>query len=271
LIEIHSLKDKLNILSQNSIFQKIVISVIILSAFAIGLKSHNVDPLIINSLEYLDYFVTIFFVIEISIRMLSYDKVKDFFKDGWNVFDFIIVSGSLIPFEDNEAVVIGRLLRIFRILRLVSYIPELKRLTETLLISIPKMGYVCLMMFIIFYIYAAFGNIFFASINPDLWGNISSSLLTLFRIATFEDWTDVMYETQKIYFLSWVYYISFIFFGSFIFLNMMVGIIIDSFSETSQDHDQAELTGKTIDTIHNEVNLLHEKVDFLLENLKKKN
>jgi len=86
-------------------------------------------------------------------------------------------------------------------------------------------------MFIIFYIYAAVGSTFFAQINPVLWGDIAISMLTLFRVMTFEDWTDVQYETMEVYPLSWIYYISFIFFTAFAFLNMVIGVVVNVLNE----------------------------------------
>jgi voltage-gated sodium channel len=97
------------------------------------------------------------------------------------------------------------------------------------------MGYIALLMFVIFYIYAAIGSMFFHSINEVLWGDVSISILTLFRVATFEDWTDVMYETMTVYPLSWMYYISFIFLSAFIFFNMMVGTILEVMG---QEHEK---------------------------------
>jgi voltage-gated sodium channel len=88
-------------------------------------------------------------------------------------------------------------------------------------------------MFIIFYIYAAIGSTLFEQINPVLWGDIAISLLTLFRVMTFEDWTDVMYETMEVYPLSWFYYLSFIFFTAFAFLNMVIGIVVNVLEEES--------------------------------------
>ena len=85
---------------------------------------------------------------------------------------------------------------------------------------------VMLLMFIIFYIYAAVGSTLFENINPVLWGDITISLLTLFRVMTFEDWTDVMYETMEVYPLSWLFYLTFIFFTAFAFLNMVIGIVV---------------------------------------------
>jgi voltage-gated sodium channel len=136
------------------------------------------------------------------------------------------------------------LLRVFRLLRLVSIIPELRILLNAFLSAIPRMGYVSLMMFIIFYIYAAMGSIFFSGINEVLWGNISVSLLTLFRVATFEDWTDVMYETMAVYPLSWIYYLSFIFVIAFIFLNMMIGIVLETLQREHEKLDRERGEGE---------------------------
>ena len=90
-------------------------------------------------------------------------------------------------------------------------------------------------MFIIFYIYAAIGTSIFASVNPVLWGDIAVSLLTLFRVMTFEDWTDVMYETINAGFgWSWIYYLSFIFLTAFAFLNMIIGIVVKVLEDEQQ-------------------------------------
>ena len=91
----------------------------------------------------------------------------------------------------------------------------------------PQLGYVMLLMFIIFYIYAAVGSYLFQAINPGLWGNIAISMLTLFRVMTFEDWTDIQYETMEVYPLSWIYYLTFIFLTAFAFLNMVIGIVVN--------------------------------------------
>ena len=147
---------------------------------------------------------------------------------------------SLIPVDDSEVAVLGRLVRIFRVLRMVSLIPELRLLLNSLLKALPRLGYVALLMFIIFYIYAAVGATFFSEINPMLWGDIAHSLLTLFRIMTFEDWTDVMYETMDVYPLSWIFYITFIFFTAFAFLNMIIGIVVNVLEEEHQLQNQAQ-------------------------------
>ncbi|MEW8223757.1 MAG: ion transporter, partial [Candidatus Thiodiazotropha taylori] len=196
-------------LRENKIFETFVILVIVISALMIGAKTYPIPASAAQVLRLLDIGITIFFLVEIIIRMIAEQSLKRFFSKAWNVFDFLIVTASLIPVDDSEAALLGRLLRVFRVLRLVSIIPELRVLLNAFVTAIPRMGYVSLLMFIIFYIYAAIGSMFFHQINPELWGNITIAMLTLFRIATFEDWTDVMYETMDVFPLSWFFYLSF--------------------------------------------------------------
>jgi len=214
-------------LRSNKVFELFVVSVIIFSALVIGVKTYDLPDFVVPLIHVLDWFITFIFLAEIIIRFLGEKDKKRFLKNGWNVFDTLIVVVSLIPISDSELALVGRLVRIFRVLRMVSIIPELRMLLNSLIKALPQLGYVMLLMFIIFYIYAAIGCTFFSKINPELWGDISISLLTLFRVMTFEDWTDVMYETMAVYKLSWLYYLSFIFFTAFAFLNMVIGIVVN--------------------------------------------
>ncbi|MEL0629380.1 ion transporter [Psychromonas aquatilis] len=218
----------------NKIFELFVISIIVFSALMIGANSYDVSPTTLQVLSILDIMITVIFLVEIVIRFIGEPNKRTFFCNAWNVFDTFIVLVSLIPIEDSELAVLGRLVRIFRVLRMVSIIPELRILINSLIKALPQLGYVMLLMFIIFYIYAAVGTTFFATINPTLWGDISISLLTLFRVMTFEDWTDVMYETMQVYSLSWIYYLTFIFFTAFAFLNMVIGIVVNVLEQERQ-------------------------------------
>jgi len=230
------LKQGLFQLHQNKIFEFLVISIIVFSALITGAKTYDIGSSLASTVTFLDLFITVFFLVEIIIRLISEPRFFDFFKKGWNIFDFIIVTASLLPIEGNDSVLLARLLRIFRVLRLISVIPELRILISALLKALPRMGYIVLLMFIIFYIYAALGSFMFEHINTQLWGNISIAMLTLFRIATFEDWTDVMYETMGEYPLSWIFYLSFIFLTAFVFLNMMIGVILDVMQREHEEY-----------------------------------
>jgi voltage-gated sodium channel len=204
-----------------------MIFIILFSALTVGARTYKQLEPYQDFLSYLDIFITVIFLIEIVIRYIAEGDFKRFVRDPWNLFDTIIVVGSLIPLESSNLVFVGRLLRIFRVLRLISFIPELRLLLNALFKSLPRLGYLVLLMFIFFYIYGAIGSTLFGSINPFLWGDISRSMLTLFRVMTFEDWTDVMYEVMEFYSLAWIYFLTFIFFSAFAFLNMLIAIVVD--------------------------------------------
>lgn len=218
-------------LRENRAFEMFVVTVIIISALEIGAKTYDLPPIAHTLTHFLDIFITVFFLFEIVVRFLAEENKKQFFRSGWNVFDTLVVIVSLIPIQDSEMALLARLVRVFRVLRMISIIPELRILINSLLKALPKLGYVVLLLFIIFYIYAAVGSFLFTNINPDLWGNIAISMLTLFRIMTFEDWTDIQYETMEVYPFSWTYYMSFIFFTAFAFLNMVIGIVVNVMEE----------------------------------------
>lgn len=222
----------------NKAFELFVVCVIIFSALVVGVKTYKLPQSVLDLVVVLDWMITIIFLFEITVRFLAEPRKRDFFKSGWNIFDTTIVLVSLIPIQDSEMAVIGRLIRIFRVLRMVSIIPELRMLLNSLLKALPRLGYVALLMFIIFYIYAAIGTTFFAEINSTLWGDIAVSMLTLFRVMTFEDWTDVMYETMEVYAFSWFFYITFIFFTAFAFLNMIIGIVVNVLEEEHQEQNR---------------------------------
>lgn len=251
-----NLQQRFLALRSNKGFELFVVAVILFSAIVVGAKTYNLPPTFLTLIAWLDHFITAIFLVEIIIRFLGEEHKPNFFKNGWNVFDSVIVAASLVPVDDSEMAFIGRLLRIFRVLRMVSIIPELRVLLNSLLKALPQLGYVMLLMFIIFYIYAAIGATLFAPINPDLWGDISISLLTLFRVMTFEDWTDVMYETMAVYGFSWIYYLTFIFLTAFAFLNMVIGIVVSVIEQENAKEEAAHSTEPTMTDLQNEIQSL---------------
>jgi len=228
------LRVRLEQLRANKLFETFIIFVIIFSALLVGAKTYEESSRFEQVMGWLDITVTLFFLFELMVRMAAEPRFRDFFRNGWNLFDTLIVAASLMPVDDSEMVLIARLLRVFRVLRLVSMIPELRMLLTALMKSIPRMGYVALLMFIIFYIYAAVGSFLFHDVDEKLWGNIALAMLTLFQVATFESWaTAVLYPTMEHYGYSWIYFLTFIFLNAFIFLNMMIGIVLDVMQKES--------------------------------------
>jgi voltage-gated sodium channel len=247
----------------NKTFELSVVAIIIFSALVIGAKTYDISPTMLRVIHYLDNAITLIFLVEILIRFIGEENKRRFFNNGWNVFDTVIVVVSLIPIQDSEMAFIGRLVRIFRVLRMISIVPELRVLLNSLFKALPQLGYVVLLMFIIFYIYGALGAIMFAKINETLWGDISIAMLTLFRVMTFEDWTDVMYETMAVYPYSWIYYLTFIFFTAFAFLNMVIGIVVNVIEDEHTEMRKVQSNEPSLSELQKELREIKELLSRL--------
>jgi voltage-gated sodium channel len=248
-----SWQSRFQALVTNKFFEAFIIGIIIASALMIGVKTYTLPNWGYQLMVILDWVITIIFMIEITMRFLGTSPHRSFFKSGWNIFDVLIVTISLVPIDNADMALIARLVRVFRVLRMISIIPELRMLLNSLILALPRLGYVTVLMFIIFYIYAAVGSLIFAEINPVLWGDIAVAMLTLFRVMTFEDWTDVMYETMEVYPFSWIFYITFIFLTAFAFLNMVIGIVVNVLEEEQQRELEADPEYVSIKQLHQEI------------------
>ncbi len=214
-------------LKESRIFQFIVVLIIILNAITIGVNTYNLSQFIRQTIDYIDYSITVFFVIEILIRFIGEPKKLNFFKSGWNIFDTLIVLLSLVPIPNNSSFLLLRLLRVFRVLRLISVVPELKKIIEALLSSVVRVFYVGLLLFIILYIYATIGSILFSNDIPERWGDVGVSMITLFQVLTMSSWEQVMLPLQDIYWWAWIYFFSFIIICGITMLNLLIAILVD--------------------------------------------
>ena len=248
------MQKKLKAFTESRQFQIFFIGVILFSGLVVGLDSYpEISREYGAILHSLDRIILGLFVFEICIKLISFrPRVYEFFKDGWNIFDFIIVSACFLPF-DGQSIIVLRLLRVLRIVRLVGTIPELKLIVNTLLKSIPSLGYIGVLLFILFYMYACLGTFLFRENDPIHFESLHLSLLSLFRVATLEDWTDIMYtaiygcqnygysgmeelckNSNAFPFLGWFYFVSFVLLATFVFLNLFIGVIISNMEDIKQ-------------------------------------
>ena len=247
------LKQRVIDIRESKWFSNLTTSIIIFYAALLGFKTlGNIEGNFHTFLAIFDYFITIYFLLEIIIKMSAEEKITDFFKSGWNIFDFIIVVITLIPLDNSNMAAIARLMRIFRILRLLTSRPELKKIIDMLIGAIPSIIDIVILMFIIFYIYAIIGNFLFEDAKSGLWTDLLIAMLTLFRILTFEDWTDVMYEGMEIYSWSWIYFVSFVIIAAFVFFNLFIAVIIG---------EMEKINSKDIE---NEIHQDSKKLDLIL-------
>lgn len=238
-------------------FNPFIMGVILLAAVVVGLETDRYIMAEWGPVLYtIDAVILTIFVIEALMKMGQYGRnFTRYFKDPWNVFDFTIVVVCLLPLGGPYVAVI-RLARVLRTLRLISTIPKLQLLVTALIHSLPSMFYVGMLLSILFYVYAVLGVFLFGANDPGHFGTLPRAMLTLFRIVTLEDWTDVMYiqifsskviaselaattdrgaypVAQPI--VGALYCLSFVLLGTMIMLNLFIGVIINSMKEA---HDE---------------------------------
>ena len=217
-------------------FEYFIIGLIVFNGALLGLETF---PRFVGAyggwLDLAQDLILAVFIIEAGLKMFALAPRSDrYFKSGWNLFDFTIIVASLIPATGGFAIV-ARLARLFRVLRLISAVPELRLIVATLVRSIPSMLNIVALMSLVVYIYAIVGYQLFHEHDPTHWRNLGISLLSLFRVVTLEDWTDIMYKAMELHPMAWVYFVSFVVLGTFVVINLFIAVVINNLDEAKQE------------------------------------
>ena len=210
------------------------------------------------------------FILEAALKMFAVSPRADrYFRDGWNIFDFSIIVFSLIPATGGFAI-IARLGRLLRLLRLVSAVPELRLIVATLVRSIPSMLHIVALMSLMVYIYAIIGYQLFHEHDPEHWRNLGISLLSLFRVVTLEDWTDIMYKAMELHPLAWIYFVSFVVLGTFVVINLFIAVVINNLDEAKQDRLRKLEQAPTADSLLAELRATQQSLRRLEDQLQRR-
>lgn len=168
------------------------------------------------------------FVLELLLRFASYGRrPQDFFKNGWNVFDLIIIGGVWIPGVRENATLL-RILRLARIARLLRFLPDARVLITTVVRSLPPLGSIVVLTFLILFLYGMVGWAMFGAALPESWGTITRAMLTLFVLLTLENFPTYLEEALTVTPWATVYFISYVLVAAFVIFNLLIGIIIGS-------------------------------------------
>jgi voltage-gated sodium channel len=210
-------------------FEPLMIGLILFNGVLIGLEtSHDIVAEHGHLLHLGNDVILLIFIAEVVLKLAAVSpRFGLYFGNGWNLFDFSIVVLSLIP-ATGEFALVARLVRVLRVLRLVSAVPQLRLIVATLVRSIPSMGHVIMLMSILLYIYAVTGFHLFHAHDAEHWGNLGAALLTLFQIVTLEGWVDVMDTAMEAHPWAWIYFVSFVLIGTFVMLNLFIAVVINN-------------------------------------------
>ena len=241
--------------------------VILINAITLGLEtSEELVSKIGNMLIYVDKIALSIFVIELLIKLFVYRL--SFFKSGWNVFDFIIVTIALIPTSGPLSIL--RAFRIFRALRLLSMVPSMKKVIQAMFYAIPGIASVGTIIVLIFYISAVLVTNFFGNKFEDWFGSIGDSMYSLFQIMTLESWSmGIVRPVMEEYPYAWAFFVPFILVTTFAVLNLFIGIIVDAMQhQTNEDENKSNKNSKL--NLEKKILSIENEIKEIKEILKKK-
>ncbi len=212
--------------------------------------------------------VQVLFVVEMSVRLTAHwPRLGTFFRDGWNVFDFLVVVVSLLPAAGPMATVV-RLARILRVVRLASVSAELRLIIETMLRSIPSMGNVAFLLGILMYVYSVLGVYQFARTDPVHWGNLGLALQSCFQMLTLEGWVELQKTVApKHPYAPW-FFGSYILVAVFVVVNLFIAIVLNNLenAKLSMERESSRPAGD----LHSQIAELREQLDRFEEALRRK-
>lgn len=238
--------------------QFLIIGLIVINAVILGLETDaSIMASYGNHLALADRLILSIFVVEILIKLYAFRL--GFFRNPWNVFDFVIVGIALMP--TSGPLDILRALRILRVLRLVSMVPQLRLVVEALLKAMPGIASVACLMLLLFYIFGVIATTLYGTDFPQWFGHIGASMYTLFQIMTLESWSmGIVRPVMEAEPYAWVFFVPFILIATFTMLNLFIGIIVDTIQtlhEASHAQDREEIE-----------EALHEDTSTLLTEIK---
>ncbi|WP_066361508.1 ion transporter [Herbidospora mongoliensis] len=209
-------------------FQQAIIAIILINSATLGVETSAAAVARYGDILHLiDRVSLAIFVVELAARL--YVQRGRFLRDPWNVFDSIVVAVSLMPAAGGLTVL--RSLRVLRALRLVSAIPSLRRVVGALLTAVPGVASIAALLGLVLYVAAVMGTRMYGHVAPDYFGNLQTSLFTLFQIMTGDGWSDITRQVMTVYPSAWVFFVIFVLICTFVVVNLFIAVVVSAMDE----------------------------------------
>ena len=245
-------------LVESSRFTRVIVALILINAMILGAETFpDVMARYGHVLETADHVILAIFVVELALRLFAHRGA--FFRDPWSWFDTVVVGIALVP--ASEAFSVLRALRVLRVLRLVSAFPQLRRVIQGLLAAVPGLGSIAAILCIVLYIFAVVAAKLFGEQYPKWFGDLGSSLFTLFQILTLEGWADIARQVQETHPNAWVFFVIYILISTFAVLNLFIAVIVDAMQKT-EEQEEHQLQG-AIDALERKIDTLTTQIERL--------
>lgn len=213
-------------------FEVFISIVIALNAIALALLTMpNVPADVEATIMPINFGAYAIFIGELVLRIASYGrKPWMFFRHGWNVFDFIVISAGLLPLMQRHVAIL-RLLRLLRLVRIFRFLPEVRVLSASILKSLLPLASMSVLIALLMFLYGMSGTYLFGDDLPEHWGNILTSLNSLLALLTLDNFGDYFTEGVAITPLAVPYFLSYLFIIVFTVLNVLVGIVLHAMDQ----------------------------------------
>lgn len=212
-------------------FDLAIVVVIGVNALLLGVETYPHAGSLGMLLRSLEWFFRTVFVIEIAIRILAYGRrPQDFFRHGWNVFDFVVIAAAFVPGLHGESAAL-RVIRIARVLRLVRFSPGLRTIVVALLRSLPGIGGFLALALVSLYVYGMAGWLIFGDAYPEQYGTIGRAVVTLFVLLSLENLPDLIQQGMELSPWTLVYYVSYVILTAHLLLNILIAVLVNSMEE----------------------------------------
>jgi voltage-gated sodium channel len=252
----------------SSWFDPLMLSIIAINAVTLGLETYeSIDAAIGRELRLANGIILGLFVVELALRMAAFaDRPREFFRSGWNVFDFVVIGASFVP-GVRENTTLLRLARLLRIVRAVRLLPDLRVLTVAVGRSIPGVASLAAITLLLVYVYGMLGWLIFHEHDPANFEDIGQSMVTMFVLLTLENLPVYIARGQELSDWTLLFYVSYVLVASFLIFNLFIGIVINSMEEARAiELHRAErelLNDDTADDAHAHAVVLEERLRAL--------
>ncbi|BCL15410.1 ion transporter [Micromonospora sagamiensis] len=225
------LADRCGRIARSRPFEVAIVVVIIANGIVLGVETYPHLGAAGPILRGLEWTFRAAFVAEIVIRLLAYGRrPQDFFRHGWNVFDFLVISAIFLPGLHGDSALL-RVVRVARMVRLVRFSPGLRTIVAALWRSLPGVGGFLALAVVTLYVYGMAGWLIFADSQPEQYGDIGRSLLTLFVLLSLETLPDLIEQGMAVSPWTLLYYVSYVLITVNLLLNILIAVIVNSMEE----------------------------------------
>ncbi|MFD5830907.1 ion transporter [Lentzea sp. NPDC060358] len=215
-------------LVESNRFQFFIIGVIVVNAITLGAETSTVLHARHGTvLTTIDRLALAIFAAELAARLYAFGW--RFFRDPWNVFDFVIVAIALIPTAGPLSVL--RSLRILRALRLVAMVPSMRRVVTALVRSIPGLVSLSGLLVLLVYVGGVIASNLFGDTGDPRFSGLGPTLLTLFQLTTGDGWSDVMRDLMEHKPYAWIFFLVYLMVGTFTMLNLFIAVVCSAMQE----------------------------------------